>query len=557
MNPDKTHFVFRFLSFVLPLCLLVCLAASISSCGKSEDPNRVIYVVSPHASDIRLEFTQAFAAWHKQKYGYEVTLKWPDYGGTSDIVRALDNEYRTRNTSGFDVFFGGGSFTFDDAASKGFLEAPPNAAEIMRNFPADSPLVVLRRKDDPKDPEKNNLWFAATMSNFGIAINKVRISELGLKTPEAWRDLAEPEWFGQVSLADPSKSGSVRTCYEMIINQYGWVDGWGVLARMFANADAIKDGGSNPAEETDLGNTAAGVVIDFFARNHVAKLGPDVMGFVIPKGGSALDADPIAMLKGAPHKELAGHLIEFATSEEGQKLWVYRPGTPGGPAFKPLGRLAIREEMYSDPQRRANLFDATDPFVVSTAVKNQAPAQAAREAYLKAVWAGVSMGKGSDIGEVKRAIEALRGRDAGAANALEDKVAALPEYVGRKLSLGRYEEVAQAYYDVEAPGFRVRFIGDVMKAAFVDHHERLTEARKAINQLRLRDSARAAELERRLGELPAFGGQPLTTDRFEKLREVWSPKNRGDTEKNQTMLKDGWKAQFSELYREIAAEAKR
>ena len=464
-----------FLSFVF------CLSSfPLLSCSKSDDPAHVIYIVSPHASDTRLEFTRAFAAWHKQKYGYEVTLKWPDYGGTSDIQRALDNEYRLRQTTcGFDVFFGGGSFTLNQEMARGHLEEPANVKAILANIPADSDLVTLCGKSADKKGDTHYYWFAATMSNFGIAINKVRIQELGLKTPVEWKDLAAPEWFASVSLADPAKSGSVLTCYEMILDQYGWEAGWAVLTRIFANAESIKDGGSNPAEETDLGNTTAGIVIDFFARNHVAKLGPDVMGFVIPKGGSSLDADPIAVLKGAPHAELAGHLIEFVTSIEGQKLWVFKTNTPGGPVYKSLGRLSMHREIYTDPQYASFLFDPTDPFGASTVIK----------------------------------------------------------------------------VDVAAKTKRRVFLGDLMKAAFVDNHELLTQAWKAVNELRRRDPQKAAALERELGALPEYDGQPLTADRFAEVLTRWQPANKADTERNQTSMKDDWKAQFAACYRQIATKA--
>jgi hypothetical protein len=91
----------------------------------------------------------------------------------------------------------------------------------------------------------------------------------------------------------------------------------------------------------------------------------------------------------------------------------------------------------------------------------------------------------------------------------------------------------------------------------VDNHERLTRARAAINELRKRDPGRAEGLDERLGELPRFEGQVLTPQRFKDLLAVWQPANRGETERNQTGLKDGWQKQFGELFRELEDEARR
>jgi ABC-type glycerol-3-phosphate transport system substrate-binding protein len=79
------------------------------------------------------------------------------------------------------------------------------------------------------------------------------------------------------------------------------------------------------------------------------------MLYVTPKGGSSVSADPISLLRGAPHRELAIRFIEYVLGEDGQKLWNYRPGTPGGPLRYPLSRLPIRRDFYpSDaPELRA------------------------------------------------------------------------------------------------------------------------------------------------------------------------------------------------------------
>jgi ABC-type glycerol-3-phosphate transport system substrate-binding protein len=76
------------------------------------------------------------------------------------------------------------------------------------------------------------------------------------------------------------------------------------------------------------------------------------MIYVTPVGGSSVSADPISLLRGAPQRELAVEFIEYILSAEGQKLWNYRPGTPGGPEKYALRRLPIRRDFYpsEDPE---------------------------------------------------------------------------------------------------------------------------------------------------------------------------------------------------------------
>ncbi len=350
---------------------------AVGSCGKSDSAAEVpaVYVISPHASDIQREFAEGFAAWHLAKYGSPAQVQWPNIGGgTSVIIKYLDAQYKAHGSSGVDVVFGGGSGTYDDLLRAGFIvpPEPPLPATVVDTLPKDILGVPMR---GPKD-----VWFGATMSYFGIVVNKERLRELNLPRPTKWENLADYAWMNELSLADPSKSGSVRTCYEMVLQQYGWEKGWPILVKMFANAQGIRESGSNPAEETGLGNTAAGVAIDFFARFHIAKQGSKILEFIVPEGGSSLDPDPIAMLKNAPNPQLASRFIEYVLSPEGQRLWVLRPGTPGGPAYKTLGRMSLRREIYE--QQTADLTDPLNPFVQAPPLKMDRKAQSLRSAYL-------------------------------------------------------------------------------------------------------------------------------------------------------------------------------
>ncbi len=66
----------------------------------------------------------------------------------------------------------------------------------------------------------------------------------------------------------------------------------------------------------------------------------------------------MAILRGAPHREVADRFVEFVLSEEGQKLWNFRVGTPGGPVKYALRRLPIRKELYA-PEFSAFRSDPT------------------------------------------------------------------------------------------------------------------------------------------------------------------------------------------------------
>jgi len=83
------------------------------------------------------------------------------------------------------------------------------------------------------------------------------------------------------------------------------------------------------------------LAIDVYAWRQVAEAGADRIGFLLPEGLTVISPDGIAVLKGAPHADLAAKFIAFTLSEEGQRLWVLRRGAPGGPQEYELGRMPV------------------------------------------------------------------------------------------------------------------------------------------------------------------------------------------------------------------------
>ncbi len=318
-----------------------------NAAGSSSGGRQQLIIISPHGSDIRREFGDAFSRWHLAHFGSPAEVLWPDVGGggTGNIVRELGAAYKVRDSSGYDLIFGGGSAAFNSFLGKGFFVKPPamEAGDPWKSDPMDAvPADIFGSPLHGKD----GLWVAATMSAFGMEINPDRIAELHLRTPVRWEDIAGPEWMGLLSLGDPSKSGSVKTSYEQILQQYGWEKGWGLLTEMFTNTCFVRDSGSGPADDVGNADAVAGVVIDFFGRLQILRTGPAIAAFVVPAGGTDLDADPIALLKGAPHEKLAAEFMRFVVSAEGQRLWVDKAGTPGGPMKSTLGRLSVLEDLY-------------------------------------------------------------------------------------------------------------------------------------------------------------------------------------------------------------------
>lgn len=329
---------------------------------------------------------------------------WEELAALHTAFRATDDP--AAFTARIDVFFGGGQYDHAKAFGQG-LTVPPWP-------PGDPPAGLLAAEDGtPLLPEAvgGETWrgpgyFGAAVSTFGICYNPDRLRDLGVPhPPAAWADLAAPAYLGQLGVADPTKSGSIAKAFEMIVHQQcgnavaragfaaadverfeaafaaarlppgelpagvppayqeaverGWIDGLNLIRLIGANARYFTDGASQVPIDVSAGRAAAGLAIDFYARYQAecsrAPDGSERMYYVTPPGGSSVSADPVSLLRGAEHRELGVRFLRFVLGEEGQRLWTYRPGEPGGPHTFALRRLPIRRDFYpsEDPAMQA------------------------------------------------------------------------------------------------------------------------------------------------------------------------------------------------------------
>ena len=275
---------------------------------------------------------------------------------------------------GIDLFFGGGSFDFIRHAEAGRLVD----SGIMRLRPEwfrDEVIPQSFTGEPYWDPR--GLWIGDVLSSYGMVYNLDSLARLGIaEPPRAWKDLADPRLFGEVALCDPTKSSSIAKAFENVIQQQiqqrldrlrvetgrpraeieakavaeGWLAGLQLIQRIGANARYFTDTSQKPPIDVLHGNSAVGMCIDFYGRvqDETAgqRSGRKRLGYFSPPDGTVLSPDPIAMLRGAPNPTAALAFIEYALSLEGQKLWNFRPGTPGGPERYALRRLPIRRDFY-------------------------------------------------------------------------------------------------------------------------------------------------------------------------------------------------------------------
>ena len=388
------------------------------------DQQRLV-IITPHGEAIRSEFTHAFHAWAAHEMQLNVDIDWRTPGGTSEITRFLDDRFRAafaiaqpqfgrdarkafnqpklaadatddqhaaraaflKSDIGIDVdlLFGGGEFPYRGHAGKGYLVDCGLLSSHPEWFAGPTPIIPQMLSGETVYDTKGR-YFAACFALFGIAWSPDRLADLKIATPPSrWEDLGTAPYLHQLTIADPTKSGAVVTAIERIVQQRmaetldangkpdlakGWDDGFGLIKRIVANSRAVTDSASKPTRDTVRGDCVASMAIDFQAKSEAEWASTESGGqrrleFTVPQGGTSVSGDPLGMLRGAPNPELAKAFIRFVLSPDGQRLWNYRVGEPGGPVRYALRRMSVRRDAYTATDLGHMSDPDTDPFTVA------------------------------------------------------------------------------------------------------------------------------------------------------------------------------------------------
>jgi ABC-type Fe3+ transport system substrate-binding protein len=412
--------------------------------------NRRLVILTPHHEKIRHEFALAFARHWQESHHETLYIDWR-VAGTSEIALIMRSDfaaafelYWTRRLGhtwspavaasfaspkvkpanavmdsapveqlarkafldsdvgiGVDLFFGGGSFDFEQQAKAGTLVSADALGDHGLNAVFARHPEWFKESAIPQnvsgevfyDPEKR--WVGTCLSSMGVVFNRDVLARLGIdKEPSQWQDLADPRYMGQIALSDPNKSGTVTKALEQLIQQQmqlaiaevrkkpgelrtdrdmvdaglslGWERGLQLIQRICANARYFTDNATKIPLEVAQGDAAAGMCVDFYGRSFEEQCrrpdGSTRVGFNSPRGGATVSVDAMAMLRGAPQPEAATEFMEFVLSDEGQRLWNYQAGVQGGPVADSLRRLPVRKDFYTEDHLRWMTDRAQRPF---------------------------------------------------------------------------------------------------------------------------------------------------------------------------------------------------
>ncbi len=200
-----------------------------------------------------------------------------------------------------DVWFGGGVDAFIAAKRDGLLEkyVSPQAKHIPERF---------------KDPE--GYWTGISLVTVDFVVNTAVLKEKGIDIPKTWSDLTAPQFKGEISMSNPSISGTAYFILYSLLSAKGKVKGWDFFGKLDKNIPFYAKRGSEPPQKAAIGEAAVGLAPGLWK-------GLQDQGYpikhVFPEDGIPWWPAPVAIFKNAKNMDSAKALVDWALSKEGQK----------------------------------------------------------------------------------------------------------------------------------------------------------------------------------------------------------------------------------------------
>ncbi|HEY9279450.1 MAG TPA: extracellular solute-binding protein [Eoetvoesiella sp.] len=275
------------------------------------------------------ELTQAYKSAF-EKANPDIKLEILNKNTVSGIAYVRETESGKRP----EVFWASAPDAFEVLAQDKLLEkagdiANPNVPDKIGSFPINDP---------------SGMFMGQALAGYGIMYNTRLLKAKKLTEPQSWTDLLKPEWYGNVGITSPSRSGTMHLTVETILQGEGWDKGWNTLIRMAGNSAAITERSFGVPDGINNGQFGAGPVIDFFGLS--SKYSKFPVEFVYPEETAIVPAN-IALIAGAKNTEEGKKFIIFTLSKEGQEL-LLKPEISRLPVlpYKQLGNIP---EGYPDP----------------------------------------------------------------------------------------------------------------------------------------------------------------------------------------------------------------
>jgi iron(III) transport system substrate-binding protein len=273
---------------------IVVLLLFAAGCSNGTDSKTTLIIYSPHGKELLTEFEKRFEAQNPN-----IDVRWLDMGSQN----ALDRVRSEKANPQADIWWGAPSTMFSQAEKEGLLEAFRPSWETHVDAAARS---------------ANGFWYGTYQTPEVIAYNTDALKPEA--APKDWDEMLDAKWKGKIIIRDPLASGTVRTIFAAMILRAMGPDkspepGYAWLRKLEANTKEYAADQTFLAQK--LGHQEALLTLwnmpDIELRQ---KKDGYPLAYIIPKSGTPVLTDAIAIVKGTKHRKEAESFYEFVTTPE-------------------------------------------------------------------------------------------------------------------------------------------------------------------------------------------------------------------------------------------------
>ncbi len=285
-----------------------------------------------------------------------------------------------------DIFLIGGYAVYKDLCDKGYLKPirDPEVLDIARSIGAQ----VYRGADG------SVCFIAVSRTIFSYTINTAFLSKYSLSQPTSWGDLVNPVYAkpllageALVSFPKPSKSTTAARTLQMILQKYGWDDGW-VLLTVIGALSYIVESSEKARDDVALGISGlAPTVLVYGIRAEEASGGK--AKFVAARGEVLPDISPVAVAANTRNEEAALAFIKWLLSPEGQRalaeLFYYLPYVkPEGTRLEEIYEM-VKENIFNYDPEDAAMWERSAMYYFEAAIADPDANTLLKKVWVKAV----------------------------------------------------------------------------------------------------------------------------------------------------------------------------
>lgn len=171
----------------------------------------------------------------------------------------------------------------------------------------------------PEYRSPNGFYNVDHLSTVAFAVNEGLAADLGVEI-KGYKDLLNPALKGKIVMADPTSSSSAWNNLSNILAVYGYEgdEAWDFVGGLMDNSLVIAGSSSAAFAQVEEGEYVVGLTYEDGIAS-LLKSGAQNVKLVYPEEGTSASAFGTAVIKGAPHMDLAKKVVNYIMSPEGQK----------------------------------------------------------------------------------------------------------------------------------------------------------------------------------------------------------------------------------------------